>query len=503
MVDYYLSLDAGTSGGKATIVDENCIVAGFSKSPWNQHYTVPEDLDPYGCEFDPELFWKILLQNAKEAINKAKISPSDIKAITSTSQRHGCVFLDKNGKEIYAGPNRDARGLEVDTEEYMDDEELFNITGHGLPFLFSLARLLWFKENEDELFEKIKHLLTIDGWVNYRLSGEYVIDDTAAAETLLFDINKREWSEEILSTFEISHEILPDRYEFGQVIGTLQPEIASILGIQSQTPIIMSAADTQASLIGCGAINTNSLGIVAGSTMPIQMNVNQSIIDPNQDLWTGAFVNDLWVIESNAGSSGDVHKWFIESILNPLGVQNPYDKFEQLVLSQPPGSRGIFANLGPQIFSTQSMHSMPSSGGFSFIPMAYTFDTIIDIASFARALIENLAYAIRANIEQIQTLTDLPLEEVYLVGGVSRSKSLCQITSNVLNSEIKAYSPEGASIAGSLAGMIGTGKFVSLEKAISVISDYTIFYPQRDQFDQYEEFFPEWKEHYKISRSED
>jgi autoinducer 2 (AI-2) kinase len=500
---YFLSLDAGTSGGKATVVSEDGNVVGFSKKRWNQHYTSPEDLDPYGCEFDPELFWNMLLQSAKEAIKSSQISPRDIKAVTSTSQRHGCVFLDAHGKELYAGPNRDARGLEVDTEEYMDNEEIFEITGHGLPFLFSLARLLWFRENEEEIFNDIKHLLTIDGWVNYRLSGNYVIDDTAAAETLLFNIHKRNWSEKILSTFEIPHEILPDRYEFGQVIGSIDVEVAKQLNIRSQVPIIMSAADTQASLIGCGSIKTNTLGIVAGSTMPIQMIVDKSIIDPNQNLWTGAFVNDLWVIESNAGSSGDIHKWFIESILSPLNVRNPYDKFEQLVLSQPPGSGGVSANLGPQIFSTQSMHSMPSSGGFSFIPLPYSFDTVIDISSFARALIENLAFAVRANIDQIRFLVEHSIDEIFLVGGVSRSKSFCQIIANVLNSEIKVYSPEGASIAGSFAGMIGTGKYNNLEQAVKVITNYTTFFPQQDQFDTYEELYPEWKELYETSRTED
>ena len=88
------------------------------------------------------------------------------------------------------------------------------------------------------------------------------------------------------------------------------------------------------------------------------------------------------------------------------------------------------------------MHSMPNSGGFSFIPLPYSFDAVVDIASLARALVENLAYAVRANVDQIRSLVSHSINEIYLVGGASRSKSLCQITANVLNSEIKIYSPE-------------------------------------------------------------
>jgi len=385
----------------------------------------------------------------------------------------------------------------------MPNEEIYEITGHGLPFLFPLARLLWFKENEEEVFESIKHLVSIDGWVNFKLSGNYTIDDTAAAETLLFDIKLRKWSDKILSECDIAHEILPDKYEFGQVIGSVLPDIARKLDLNSRIPVIMSASDTQASIIGSGGIHTGTMGIVAGSTMPLQLVVDRPIIDPAYNIWTGAFVNDLWVLESNAGSAGDIHKWFIDSFLTPLDVYNPYEKFETLALSQPPGSGGIFANLGPQIFSSQTMLSVPSSGGFSFIPVAYSFDTPVNIASFSRSVIENLAYAARANSEQLYDLYGHSFKEVKLAGGVSRSKAFCQILSNILNLEIKTYVPEGASVAGSLASMIGTGKYRNLQETISIISDFSVYYPQQDQSEEYEELYSEWKGLYQKSLEED
>ncbi len=503
MADYYLSLDAGTSGGKAVVLDEHGSIKGFSKTAWSHHYFIPDDLEPYGSEFRPDQFWDILLQTAKMAINRSQIPPGDIKAVTATSQRHGCVFLDNQGKNLYAGPNRDARGLEVDTEEFMPNEEVYEITGHGLPFLFPLARLLWFKENEEEVFENIKHLVSIDGWVNFRLTGKYTIDDTAAAETLLFDIKYRNWSEKILNEFNISHEILPEKLEFGQVIGTILPDIAQKLELDSRTPIIMSASDTQASIIGSGGIESNTLGIVAGSTMPLQLIIDRPIIDPAQNIWTGAFVNNLWVLESNAGSAGDIHKWFVDSILKPLNVDNPYEKFEVLTLSQSPGSRGVTANLGPQIFSTKTMLTVPSSGGFSFIPVAYSFDTPVNIASLSRSLIENLSFAARANSDQIQDIIGHTYEKVLLVGGVSRSKAFCQILANVMSMDITTFIPEGASVAGALASMIGTDKYTSLNEAVKVITDYSTYYPQPDQSDDYEALYPEWKGKYQKSLEED
>ncbi len=504
MSEYFLSIDAGTSGGKVSIIDEKGTILGFSKSKWAHYYTITEGLEPYGHEFDPDLFWKLIIDNIKKAVGIANIDPKDISAVSSTSQRHGCVFLDKNGKELYAGPNRDARGLEVDTEEYIDNEELFEITGHGLPFLFALTRLLWFRENEEEIYERINHFLTIDGWVNYRLTGEYYIDDTSAAETLLFDIKKRNWSEKIINLFEIPYEILPPKLEYGKPLGNILPEVAKVIGMKKETPVVMSCADTQASLIGSGAFEKGSLGIVAGSTMPIQFIIDYPLIDPNQKIWTGAYIDNLWILESNAGSAGDVHQWFIDSFLKKLEVNNPYGKFEQLTLSQAVGARGVFADLGSQIFNAQNMLLVPNSGGFYFTPVAYSFDEPVDIGSFSRALMENLAYAVRANIEQIQEISNSTVKKMYLVGGLSRSNAFCQILANVLSSDINTFLPEGASLAGAIAGMIGTGYFKDYQDGIkSIITDHTIFYCQENENVEYESLFPKWKELYNQSRSED
>jgi autoinducer 2 (AI-2) kinase len=500
MCGHYLSIDAGTSGGKAAIADESGKIKGFTKKKWS--YTSPEGLEPYGAEFDPEQFWTIILDIVKSAMSNAQIDANDIKAISSTSQRLGCVFLDKDGKELYAGPNRDVRGLEIDTDDYMDSDEIYDITGRGLPFMFPLARLLWFQENEEEIFDEIKHLLTIDGWVNFRLTGIYAIDEIGASETLLFDIKKGAWSDKIIDEFEIPREILPDRLEFGQLVGNVSPELSQKLGLKSQTPVFVGGGDSQASLIGCGAIEKGDLGIIAGSTMPLQMVVDKPIIDPQRRIWTNPFIDKKWVIESNAGSAGDVHQWFIDGILTKLGVKDPYEKFEELALSQIPGADGVFADLGTQVFNSQNAIQIPT-GGFIFTPMAYMVDGTLDISSFARATVENLSFAVRANKEQIEEVIDYSPSNMHLVGGLSRSRSFCQVLADVLQADIKVAYYEGALVAGFISGMLGTEKYKTTKEAISqVITEYTVYKPDEGSKDDYNSGFQNWKEIYNKSRED-
>ncbi|MFX1285602.1 MAG: FGGY-family carbohydrate kinase [Promethearchaeota archaeon] len=502
MTDYFLTIDAGTSGGKAVIGNENGQIIGFAKSKWSHLYHIPEDLAPYGHEFDPDQFWNIIIKTVKDVIDYAKIDPRSIKAISTTSQRQGCVFLNKDGKELYAGPNRDVRGLEIDTEEYMENDVIYDITGRGLPFIFPLARLLWFQENEEETYEKIKHLLTIDGWVNFRLTGQYAIDETGASETLLYNITKKNWSETILEEFGISHEILPRILEFGELIAPILPSFAEKLGLKSQIPVFMGCADSQASLIGCGAINKGSLGVVAGSTMPIYFVVDRPILDPERRVWTNPFLGN-WVIESNAGSAGDAHQWFVDSFLAKLGVENPYGKFEELVFSQKPGAGGVQADIGPQIFNAQDMLRIPT-GGFIFSPIAYMLEGNLDVGAFARAVVENLSFSVRANMEQILNVVDSPLETIYVVGGLARSKAFCQVTADVVQSDVHVFVPEGASVAGFISCMIGTGYFKTVNEAVSqLIPEKEIFSPNEDYQSEYSNLFSQWLETYEKSREED
>ncbi|UCG89660.1 MAG: FGGY-family carbohydrate kinase, partial [Candidatus Heimdallarchaeota archaeon] len=383
----------------------------------------------------------------------------------------------------------------------MENDEIYDITGRGLPFIFPLARLIWFQENEEEIYEKVKHLLTIDGWVNFRLTGEYAIDETGASETLLYDITKEAWSEKILNEFEISHEILPKILGFGELIGSVLPSITEKLDIKPQTPVFMGCADSQASLIGCGAINNGSLGVVAGSTMPIYFVIDRPILDPERHVWTNPFLGN-WVIESNAGSAGDAHQWFIDSFLVKLGVENPYEKFEELVSSQMPGAGGVQADIGPQVFNAQDMLRIPT-GGFIFSPIAYMLEGNLDVSAFARAVVENLSFSVRANIEQILNVAGSPLKTVFVVGGLARSKAFCQVVADVIQANVHVFVPEGAAVAGFISCMIGTGRFKTVNEAVSqLITEKEVFIPKEDYKAEYDNLYSQWLEIYEKSREE-
>jgi autoinducer 2 (AI-2) kinase len=499
---YYLSIDAGSSGCKVALADSNAKFLAIEKTEWT--YFSPEDLEPFGVEFNASEFWNIILTTIKHVINKSNVSIDMIKAISISSQRHGCVFLDKNGVEIYAGPNRDARGLEVDVDDYIDSEELFKITGQNPPFLFALARYLWFKENEEEKFDSIHKILTIDSWITYKLTGKYVIDSTSASATQLMDIKTKKWSNTILSQCEISKDILPGIVDSGTIIGEISNKIKEEIKFNSNIIVTLAGADSQLALLGSGALKIGDIAIIAGSTMPIMQIIDQPTLDPQNRIWTGSFLEkEKWVLESNAGPAGSLYDWFITNFIRKLNSSdNLHLIFENLVESQEPGADDVYADLGIQVFNSQKMTGVTNSK-FVFPQVSISLDSEIGIDSFSQALLENLAFAVKANIYQIQEVTNKRTNRFFLVGGLSRSKKLVKILANVLNKPIVLVEPESTLLGGILTCLVASGEFNTYSDVIKLISGReNIISPTEDISRLYDSCYYRWKELYDSNRSE-
>jgi autoinducer 2 (AI-2) kinase len=217
----FVTLDAGTGGGKCVIFDAAGKLLGTHREPWKYEVRLNPDI-PFVKEFSfsAPTFWDIVCRCTRRALEKSGITPADVTGIASTSQREGCVFLDTHGTEIYAGPNIDARGFNEGFEvlNTLGNERLYAITGHSAPFIFPLARYLWFRTHGTGT---VAHLLMINDWMTYRLSGKLSAEPSNATESMLFDLKQRTWSDEILTTFNIPRSILPPVYRCGEQVGTL------------------------------------------------------------------------------------------------------------------------------------------------------------------------------------------------------------------------------------------------------------------------------------------
>ncbi|MFX0105798.1 MAG: FGGY family carbohydrate kinase, partial [Candidatus Hodarchaeota archaeon] len=211
-----LSIDISSKKVKVAIISDRLELESISVYGYD---IINEDVNGFAKRFDMIDIWNKVKLGIKNVIKENK--PDNIIGISSCGQRMGTIFLNKQGTEIYGGPNTDIRGIDSAylIEDKFSEEELFKITAHTPSLMFTLARLLWFQEEKEDQYEKIGKILMLDDWIVYKFTGEFYTDYTSVGESQLFDIRKKKWSKEIIETFDIKSDILPEIVDPGTIVG--------------------------------------------------------------------------------------------------------------------------------------------------------------------------------------------------------------------------------------------------------------------------------------------
>ncbi len=457
---FVMGLDAGGGGGRCVLVDVESGRPTTAIRPWSPS---PVPGQEWAFSFDPEANWDRLCAASREALAKAGAKPDDVVGMAATSMRHGLVIVDKQGRPLLSVPNRDGRSATEGMElAQTRGAELQRRTGRWPNPVFFGARLLWFLRQGGVSVSQAAWALNVNEWLTFRLSGEAVSEPSQAAESLLFDLARRDWAWDIVDSLEIPHRLLPHLSTSGTRVGRLRPEAAAALGLRAGIAVGVGGADTQCGLLAVGAIEAGQAAAIAGTTTPVQRVADRPLIDPQARLWSGAHVlPGLWVLESNAGSMGDALEWFAR-LLYPDAAR-PLESLLSEAAAAPVGAAGILSSLGASLMDARQL-SLPV-GGLTFSHLT-AGPTAARRSNFARAALEGMAYAVRGNLEQILEVDPAPLAELCLGGGMARSELWRQILSDVIDRPVQTRLTDGASAYGAaLCAAVAAGLFPDLRRA--------------------------------------
>ena len=485
----FLILDAGTGGGKCVIFDERGTLRGAHRERWTYDLHVHPDV-PFVKEFSfsAPAFWDILCRCVHQAMAQAGIAPADVIGISTTSQREGCVFLDAGGNEIYAGPNIDARGFNEGFEvlDALGNERLYGITGHSAPFIFPLARYLWFRKHGAGT---VAHLLMINDWMTYRLSGALTAEPSNATESMLFDLDRRTWSDEILTTFDIPREILPPVYRCGERAGELTAAAAAATGLLAGTPVFVGGADTQCSLLGAGAVEPGATGATLGTTTPVQTVTERALFDPAGNLWVGCHVlPDRWVLESNAGDTGDAYLWLLDLVAGGTPRDQVHALADRLAAEAFGPPTMLF--VGPTVFNILHMRFNRPGGMLFPFPALHVRP---DRGTLIRAFMESIGYALRGNMEQLAAVTGRTADALTLSGGLSRSATLPRVIADVTGlPALVAHEAESAALGCAMLAMASVAQ-TDVAAAVSGMLTHRRIDPDAAQQARYAGPYARWR----------
>jgi len=499
MSRYVLALDFGHGGGKVLFLNLDNGKRFIAYKGWS--YYSPEG-DSYRKEFVPDEFFNIFCILVKDLIKKHKIKPEEVIGISTACMRHAYVFLDKNGKEVYGGPNTDIRGLFYQDAVEQDVKlDLYKITGQGPALMYMPARLLWFKNEKPEFFKTIHYGLNIGDWLIYRLTGVIATEPSIASATMLFDLEKKRWLPEVLDVLGLSSVNLPEVHYAGKHIGGLTSNVAKKMNLKEGTPVVIGGGDTHLGLLACSALNDGDIGVVAGTSTPIMMVLSKPIVDNERRIWTGChIIHDKWVLEGNAQMGGLSYQWLKDNFELLLGKneQETYAYMEKLALKVPPGSDDMIASLGAEIFNLNEINIV-RPGIFTFQQPGHPMNTSpATFGHFIRATLENVSYAIRGNIEQMESIANKKSDELKVTGGMSRSNLWLEILSGVTGKRVKAANVEDGTLMGcAMCAAVGLGIYDDFEEAAKQMVDFKKdVNPKAEQVEIYNKTYNNWKEWY-------
>ncbi len=429
--DHILALDAGSSGARCLIVHPETGTVAVARQEWS--YDEPPEIAPLGKSFDPEVFWSVLCDVTRQALASAGLSGVDIAAVGVTSQRLGLVIIDEDGSPLYAGPNSDVRAL---AQGFAIDAKLadkvYKTTGKLPSLLLAPAKLQWLQQHNEAGFDRAT-VLTMGDWVAYRLTSERRAEQSLAGGCGLLDITIRKPHTSLLDELDLPTRLLPPTVTAQEVVGEIRPDAAEVTGLAPGTPVVIAGADTQVALVGMGIESPGEVGIDTGWSCPVMQVTAEPRIDPDRRTWAGVHaLPDRWVLESSAGNGGRVWRWWAEMLLGEGA--DAMSGAAALAEQAPLGAGEVIALLesGPMNAGAMGLHL---GGILMTTPLSVG---AIDRAHLLRAVLENIAYALRANLEQAEHVSSLRAERIALGGGLVRVPVFPRIMADVLGRPVEA-----------------------------------------------------------------
>jgi xylulokinase len=456
-----LGVDVGTSGCKAALFSEDGRMLALAYEEYD--YQCPQ---PGWAELDALLIWNLVKRTIKRAVASAQADPVKAVCVSSLGESLVPVFA---GRAIL-GPallNFDVRG-----EEYLDEfhglilpERLYRINGNSLGNQFSLTKLKWLKQHQPDLYRQTDIFLPWSGLVAYMLGADPAADYSLANRTLLFDLERLDWSVELLDLAGLDREKLPAAVPSGVEIGSVAGAIASELGLPAGIPIISGGHDQCCNGIGCGVLAPGQAMYGMGTylcLMPVFDQRPEATIMIERGLNTeqhaapGQYVSFLY----NQG--GALVKWFRNTFASAerLPAQSiGQDLYAALLDEMPEQLSHImvlphFTATGPPDFITDS------SGVMAGLKLETHRGEIL------KGLIEAMTFYIRTSFETLPG-AGITVTDFRAVGGGSKSDAWVQISADILGRLFVRPKINEAGVLGAaiLAGA-GCGVFPSLEAGV-------------------------------------
>lgn len=454
MTGLFLGIDVSTTSAKALLIGEQgeVISSGSTELSLSTPY-------PLWSEQNPQDWWHGTAQSIRQALAQAGVTGEAVRAVGLTGQMHGLVLLDESGQVLRPAIlwNDQRTGAQcAEITRRVGAERFLKITGNRALTGFTAPKILWVRENEPQVYARVAHILLPKDYVRFRLTGGLAIDKADGSGTVLFDLEKRDWSSELLDILEIPAAWLPKTFEGPEVTGVITPEAAEITGLKAGTPVVGGGGDQAAQAVGVGAVEPGIVALTLGTSGVVFASTSQPFVEPDGRLH--AFCHSVpgaWHLMGVMLSAAGSLRWYRDT----LAPGAAYDDLLASAQQAPAGSEGLL--FLPYLTGERTPYPDPlARGAFVGLTVRHTQ------AHMTRAVLEGVAFGLQDSMQLVCSAGVGEIKQVRVSGGGARSPFWRQILSDVMGIElVTVNTTEGAAYGAALLAGVGAGTWQTVAES--------------------------------------
>jgi gluconokinase len=454
-----IGVDIGTTSTKAVAFDPNGKVLA--------HHAVGYPLltpSPAVAEQDPDEIYAAVLTVLREVVRKTQTAPEEVIGVSFSAAMHSLIAVDGAGQPLtHSITWADSRATEW-AERIKNDGNglaIYQRTGTPIHPMAPLAKLVWLRREQPELFARTARFIGIKEYVFFRLFKRYVVDYSIASATGLFNLTQLNWDTEALELAGVTPEQLSEPVATTFHLSGLEPELAQELGLLPSTPFVVGANDGALSNLGVNAIGPGEVAVTIGTSGALRAVVDRPLTDPAGRTFCYALTDQHWVIGGPVNNGGIVFRWVRDELAasvvetaKRLGI-DPYEVLTRIAERVAPGAEGLLFH--PYLAGERApLWNANLRGSFFGLAMHHHQEHMI------RAVLEGVIFNLYSILPAVEALIG-PTRTMKATGGFARSGLWRQLMADIFNREVVVpESFESSCLGAAVLALYALGRINSL-----------------------------------------
>lgn len=497
---YVMAIDIGTQSVRALVF--NCIGDEIANERiLNKPYY---SLEPGWAEVPADDFWQNVCTVTNRISKKLGKDISKIKACSITTNRDNIIPLDKDGNYIrdwitWVDQRRAPEAVRDLPKQIKGVNKIIHTFGKTtFDMLTNRSKFNWFKYHEKETYEKAYKYLTLAGLITYKFTDNYHDSVGMQVGALPFDIKKLDWFslDVVFEAAGVRRDQLAKLFHAGEIMGSITEKASLETGLPVGLPIVAAGGDKQCETLGSGSFSNKQATISYGTLATIALTSKKFVRDRKYSYYTWpSTIPHAWNPEFAIDRGYWLVTWFCRQYAKEEQFPELLQEMNEKAKNIPAGSNGLF------VYPFWAPHYVlyPDATG-SII--GWTDDH--DKEHLYKAILESIAYALKDGLDIIEEDINTKVEEIYVVGGGSKSDIAMQLTADVFNVKtIRLHTPEVCAVGAAISAGVAINVFEDESDGVSkLVRKEKVFYPIEKNVKIYSDIYKNvYKKVYKTTSS--